>query len=53
MGKNARFMTEQSELLHASLFRELFGHVGTQPTSIAALQDKLTEEVATNSALRD
>ncbi len=37
----------------ASLFRELFGLAGTQSTIIAALQDKLTEEVAKNSALRD
>ena len=35
----------------ASLFRELFGLAGTQSTIIAALQDKLTEEVAKNSAL--
>ncbi len=37
----------------ASLFRELFGLAGTQSTIIAALQDKLTEEVAKNSALCD
>ncbi len=36
----------------AALFRELFGLAGTQSTIIAALQDKLTEEVAKNSALR-
>ena len=36
-----------------SLFRELFGLVGTQSAIIAALQDKLTEEAAKNSALCD
>ncbi len=37
----------------ASLFRELFGLVGTQSAIIDALQGKLTEEAAKVSALRD
>ena len=37
----------------AALFRELFGLVGTQSAIIDALQDRLTEEVAKVSALRD
>ena len=37
----------------ASLFRELFGLAGTLSALVGSLQDKLTEEVAKNSALRD
>ena len=43
-----------------SVFRELFGlartlsaHIGTLSVLVGSLQDKLTEEVAKNSALRD
>ena len=37
----------------ASLFRELFGLAGTLSALVGSLQDKFTEEVAKNSALRD
>ena len=36
-----------------SVFRELFGLAGTLSALVGSLQDKLTEEVAKNSALRD
>ncbi len=36
-----------------SLFRELFGLAGTLSALVGSLQDRLTEEVAKNSALRD
>ncbi len=37
----------------AALFRELFGLAGTLSALVGSLQDRLTEEVAKNSALRD